>query len=109
YEKHVEPIFYKRCTVCHSGNLKEGKLDISSYEALMKGGKRGEAVKPGKSADSRLYTEVMRTQKPVMPPRGEDPCTPEEAAIIKMWIDQGAKAPSTIRKVKDPIVNAPPV
>ena len=28
YEKHVEPIFYKRCTVCHSGNLKEGKLDI---------------------------------------------------------------------------------
>src|SRR6516165_6863873 len=55
YEKDIEPIFYKRCTVCHSGSQKEAKLDISSYEYLIKGGKSGEAVKPGKSADSLLY------------------------------------------------------
>src|SRR5215207_9237517 len=78
YEKDVEPIFYKRCTVCHSGNVKEGKLDISSYETLMKGGKRGDAVKPGKSQDSLLHKSIGRTGKPFMPPRGEEPITPEE-------------------------------
>ncbi len=104
----IEPIFEKRCFVCHSGNIKEGKLDLSSYEALIKGGKRGEAVKPGKSGDSLLYKVVQRTQKPYMPPRGEVPCTAEEVALIKLWIDQGAKAPTTIRKRKDPIVFAPP-
>src|SRR6516225_1159317 len=86
YEKDVEPIFYKRCTVCHSGSQKENKLDISTYENLMKGGKSGEAVKPGKSADSLLYKAMARTvMRPMrprpMPPPGDEPCTPEELAL----------------------------
>lgn len=110
YEKHVETLFYKRCTVCHSGSVKEGKLDLSSYEGLMKGGKRGEAVKPGKSADSVLYKSIMRTHKPFMPPKGDEnpPCTPEEAALVKLWIDQGAKAPVTARVRKAIVVTPPP-
>jgi len=108
YEKDVEPIFFKRCTVCHSGNVKEGKLDISSYETLMKGGKRGDSVKPGKSQDSLLYKSMGRTQKPFMPPKGEEPATPEELAIVKLWIDQGAKAPSGVRPAKEILVSVPP-
>ncbi|MBI2808195.1 MAG: NB-ARC domain protein [Planctomycetes bacterium] len=108
YEKDVEPIFYKRCTVCHSGNLKEGKLDIATYETLVKGGKRGTAFKPGKSEDSLLYKVMARTQKPFMPPRGEEPCTPEELAIVKLWIEQGAKAPSGVRPRKEILVGLPP-
>ena len=108
YDKDVEPIFYKRCTVCHSGNVKEGKLDISSYESMMKGGKRGEPIKPGKGDESLLYKEVLRTQKPFMPPRGEEPCTPEEVAIIKMWIDQGAKAPTGVKVRVEAKVSVPP-
>jgi WD40 repeat protein len=108
YDKDVEPIFYKRCTVCHSGNVKESKLDISSYESMMKGGKRGEPIKPGKGDDSLLYKEVLRTQKPFMPPRGEEPCTPEEVAIIKMWIDQGAKAPTGVKVRVEAKVSVPP-
>ena len=41
YDKDVEPLFYKKCTVCHSGKELKGKLDLSSYETLMKGGQRG--------------------------------------------------------------------
>ncbi len=108
YEKDVEPIFYKRCTVCHSGNVKESKLDISSYEGLMKGGKRGEAVKPAKSMESLLYKAMGRTQKPFMPPRGEEPVTPEELAIVKLWIEQGAKAPSGMRIRPKILVGVPP-
>ena len=65
YEKHVEPMFYKRCTVCHSGNVKEGKLDLSSYDALIKGGKSGEVIKPGKGDESILYKAMARTSVPL--------------------------------------------
>src|ERR1051325_2151556 len=86
YEDHVEPILNKRCTVCDSGNVKEKKLDVSSYESLLKGGKSGEAVKPGKGDESILYKAMARTgstqMRPrPMPPKGDEPCTPEELAI----------------------------
>ena len=100
YDKDVEPILVNKCMFCHSGNLKEGKLDTATYEGLMKGGKSGDVVKPGKSQDSPLYKRVQRTITPIkhaMPPKGEEPCTAEEVAIIKLWIDSGAKAPSGVR------------
>src|SRR5579862_2673564 len=55
YEKDIEPIFYKRCIACHSGNVKESNFDISSYEGLVKGGKRGTTIVPGKSESSLLF------------------------------------------------------
>ncbi len=107
YEK-VDTILFKRCTVCHSGTQKEAKFDVSSYENLMKGGRSGELVKPGKSKDSILYDRVVRTHKKPMPPKGDEPCTPEEVALIKLWIDGGAKAPTSIKPLPPIIVNAPP-
>src|SRR5579871_476840 len=108
YDKEIEPILVNKCTVCHSDNLKEGKFDMGSYETLMKGGKRGVPVLPGKSADSLLIKLCGRTQKPTMPPKGEEPLTPEELALIKLWIDQGAKAPSAKRERPKVIVSGPP-
>jgi hypothetical protein len=68
-------------------------------------------VRPGNSKDSTLYKAVMRMQpknpRP-MPPKGYEPCTPEEAALIKMWIDQGARAPTSIRVAPDPVISTPP-
>src|SRR5262245_6446000 len=108
YEKDVEPIFVNKCQFCHSGSVKEGKFDMGSYESLMKGGKRGKPVVAGKSADSNLVKLAGRTEKPLMPPKGEEPLTSEELAIIKLWIDQGAKPPSGARAKAKVIVNVPP-
>ena len=44
YEKDIEPILVNKCAFCHSGAVKESKFDLGSYEALMKGGKRGPAI-----------------------------------------------------------------
>src|SRR5204862_28965 len=46
-------------------------------------------------------------RRPMMPPKSETPLTPEELALIKLWIDQGAKAPTGMR-VKPIVVVAPP-
>src|SRR3954447_674891 len=75
YEKDVEPIFVKKCSVCHSGNVKESRLDLGSYEGLIKGGRRGKAVVPGKAEQSLLYQAAGKTRKPLMPPKSEVPLT----------------------------------
>jgi WD40 repeat protein len=108
YDKEVEPIFYKRCVVCHSGREKEAKFDIASYEGLIKGGKRGNSITPGKSDTSLMYKLITRQQKPYMPPKGEEPITPQEIAIVKLWIDQGAKAPTGVRERPKIVVGVPP-
>ncbi|HTU91347.1 MAG TPA: c-type cytochrome domain-containing protein [Gemmataceae bacterium] len=108
YDKDIEPILVNKCAVCHSDNIKEGKLDLGSYETLMKGGKRGAAIVPGKSADSLLVRLAGRSEKKFMPPKGEEPLTPEELALVKLWIDQGAKAPATKRERPRVIVTGPP-
>ena len=42
-----------------------------------------------------------QTEKPFMPPKGEEPLTPEELALIKLWIDQGAKPPTGTRETAE--------
>jgi WD40 repeat protein len=97
YEKDIEPILYKKCQFCHAGPVKEGRFDLGSYEALMRGGRNGKPVVPGKSAESLLVKSAGRTEKPYMPPLKSDqePLTPEELALLKLWIDQGAKPPTS--------------
>jgi WD40 repeat protein len=95
YEKEIEPILAAKCAGCHSGKARRGKYDLGTYPALMKGGKTGTAVVPGKAADSLLVQLAGRTKDPVMPPGKKNvPLTPEELAVIKLWIDQGAKGPA---------------
>ena len=43
-----------------------------------------------------------------MPPRGEEPVTPEELALVKLWIDQGAQAPKGLRVIAKPKPEEPP-
>jgi WD40 repeat protein len=104
YEKDIEPIFVNKCLFCHSGAVKEGKFDIASFDALMRGGKSGKIITPGKSADSKFIKMIGKTEKPFMPPKSEEPLTPEELALVKLWIDQGAKAPSGTRVRPKPVI-----
>lgn len=93
YEREVEPILANKCFVCHSGKELNGKLDLSTYEKLVKGGKRGTPIVAGKASESLLYKLCGRQMKPAMPPKDETPLTPQELALVKLWIDQGAKPP----------------
>src|SRR3954454_14048300 len=71
YEKDIEPILVNKCVVCHSGAVKEGKLDLATHEGLLKGGKRGKSLVPGKSAESLIVRLAGKTEKPAMPPKSE--------------------------------------
>jgi WD40 repeat protein len=110
YNTDIVPIFENKCFVCHSGSVTEGKYDMSTHGSVLKGGKkRGDKViVPGKSAESFLYLSCSRQTTPMMPPKSEEPLNSKEVSLIKLWIDQGAKAP-TKQRIKDKvIVNLPP-
>ena len=81
YEKEIEPIFKAKCVACHSGKELKGKFDVGSYATLMKGGQHGPAIVPNKSADSPLVRQTGKVQKPFMPPKDEDPLSPQELCL----------------------------
>jgi len=108
YEKEIDPIFRNKCIVCHSGKELKGKFDASSYASVLKGGKSGSVIIPGKSADSLLIKLAGKTMKPTMPPKDEEPLTPQELALLKLWVDQGAKPPSAVIERPKVILGALP-
>jgi WD40 repeat protein len=102
FTKEIMPILTDKCETCHSSSNKKGKYDLSTYEGLMKGGKRGAAIVPGKPDESLFFKLVSRKQRPAMPPRGKgDPLTAQELALVQLWITQGAKnSSSTVQAEK---------
>jgi len=108
FSKEVWPILEAKCAFCHSGNVREGQYDMGTPDALLRGGKRGKAVVPGKPDESNFYTMSARTKKPFMPLKSEEPFTPQELALVRLWIEEGAKMPMGTRVKPKVTVTAPP-
>ena len=94
YPRDVAPIFRAYCTGCHNPDDADGKLVLSSYAALKRGGKHGTVIVPGKPALSRMILSLEKKIKPFMPPEDNEAPTAKEIAILKAWIKAGAKGPA---------------
>ena len=87
YWKEVRPILVRSCVSCHEPAKLKGKLDLTGYAGLMKGGKGGPGIVAGQP-DKSTIIEQTRGEKPEMPEKGE-PLGTEEVALIVKWIGQG--------------------
>ncbi len=100
----LDAIFQKHCLDCHNAKDAEGQLILESYDLLMKGGEDGPVVVPGKSGESILVKSVEGSfekdgKRKIMPPGAKrKKLDSEEVALVKAWIDAGAKGPSGPRK-----------
>ncbi len=84
FTRDIQPIFQKRCVLCHGPNMQAGGLRLDSRDVALR------VIQPGKSAASRLIRMVSGTEPKVMPPVG-DRLDAKQIAQLKSWIDQGAK------------------
>lgn len=87
--KDVEGLFRQNCGGCHGARNQKGGLDLSSFEATIRGGDSGSIVTAGDASASRLYLVMTHEDEPKMPPNGRkvgDPVLKK----IKAWIDGGA-------------------
>ena len=93
YKHGPRALFAKYCTGCHNSDEREGKLNLESFSSLKAGGKNGPAVIAGDSQSSRIYRVLTGLAKPSMPPEDNPRPSDSEVALLKTWIDAGAKGP----------------
>ena len=88
-EKTARSILETKCAACH-GPARMSDLDVRDRATILKGGKRGPAIVPGKADESLLYQAVRRQGELKMPP-GKAALTAAEVDAIRDWINTGAK------------------
>src|SRR5262245_13027946 len=89
----ILPIVLRHCTACHGPRQKEGGLDLRTRAAMLRGGKSGPAIVPGKPDESRLIVKIRAGEMP--PPKRlvEASVKPVDAADLDKlarWIAAGA-------------------
>ncbi|KYP16350.1 c-type cytochrome domain-containing protein, partial [Flavihumibacter sp. CACIAM 22H1] len=94
YEDLIQPLLIRRCAQCHRDSKRKGQLSVATIADLIKGGKSGSAIVPGKAGESELMHRVLLdpTDKKFMPADGKTPLTKEETELLGWWIEQGKAA-----------------
>ena len=95
YDKQVHPFLKDNCIACHNKTTTKGGLNMETPELMIKGGETDKGLIPGKGADSIIYQAAAHTWDSEMPPKGNKVgavnLTSQQLAILKDWIDQGAR------------------
>ena len=93
YERDIKPILRQRCYACHSRLKRRSELRLDAGALIHKGGKHGAVLVPGKAEASAIIKRVVSSDEDErMPPEGK-PLAPEEVALLRKWIDEGAVYP----------------
>jgi hypothetical protein len=95
FNRDIRPILSNNCFVCHGpdNNLRKAdlRLDLAKEAFADRGGYY--VLVPGKPDDSELFKRLVHDQKlKRMPPaKTEKTLTKDQIALIRRWIEQGAK------------------
>jgi WD40 repeat protein/mono/diheme cytochrome c family protein len=113
FHNDIRPILQRKCQGCHQPAKAGGKLVLTSFEHLMKGGEGGSVIEAGKPDDSPLIDQISGNS-PAMP-KNAPPLSPKEVELIKRWVAEGSKddtppaAKDPIDQEHPPVYAAPPV
>jgi len=100
FGRDVLPLIRQNCITCHGPKVQMNNFRLDRRSTAMRGGTRSVIV-PGSSASSRLYLRLSGNQfGKQMPPTGA--LSPEQVAVFKNWIDQGAEWPDALANDVDP-------
>lgn len=86
FSREIAPILSRRCTACHNTRTSDGRLNLSSFAALLKGGDSGDVLAPHDPDGSLLLLMVQDGSMP----KDADPLAEDEIDSIRRWIDVGA-------------------
>jgi hypothetical protein len=102
FAREVKPLLERSCLACHGAGQPKSGFQVSSREALLRGGESGAAaIVPGESAASPLVRFAGGLVKDMeMPPLAKrdrfPPLAADEVARVRAWIDQGAPWPDGV-------------
>jgi hypothetical protein len=79
FVRDIQPIFQTHCAGCHGAQKALSQLRLDSKQSAAR------VLKPGDSKASRLLQRVLGA--------GGEPLKPEQIALLRRWIDEGAVWP----------------
>jgi len=95
FATEIYPFLKANCLACHNESKPKAGLSLESPQDMLKGGDSGPAIVAGKGAESFLFTTAAHLEDPAMPPANNkskaENLKPDQLALLKLWIDQGAK------------------
>lgn len=105
FSRQILPSLQADCFSCHSGATPASGYSMANREALLKGGRHGVAILVGKGSQSSLVRYLTGANKPQMPPGIA--WDMDRVALVRRWIDEGAKVDSYTPALKMPKSNTP--
>ena len=92
FMKDVAPILLRRCAGCHGDKKAEGGYRLHTFVYLLESGDSGEIPVDAEEADrSLLLQRIIEMDETIRMPQKDDPLSDGEVALIKTWIQQGAR------------------
>lgn len=88
----ILPILDQNCKSCHNPKKLKGKLDLSSFNGIHKGGEDGAILENGNAGESSLFARLILPEDhdDHMPPKDKRQPRKEEIELIKAWIESGS-------------------
>ncbi len=102
FVQDVQPILKAACLSCHGPEKQKSSYRVDVKAVAIQGGDFGEAIIPGKSAESPFIRYVAGLEEGMLMPAEGEPLSAEQIGILRAWIEQGAAWPdSADAKVED--------
>ncbi|HWB24973.1 MAG TPA: c-type cytochrome domain-containing protein [Chitinophagaceae bacterium] len=104
YSDVVQPVLQTKCYSCHGPNKQKGGLRMDDSARLMKGGKDGIVIKPGKADESDMIKRMLLSpdDDDHMPPKEKPQPTKEQVALLHWWIENGAAFNKKVKDITQP-------
>ncbi|MHC4876068.1 MAG: c-type cytochrome domain-containing protein [Planctomycetota bacterium] len=90
FSREIAPILDARCGNCHSATRASGRLDLSTFAGMRRGGMNGPLLVPKSPQRSLLVFRLTTPNQQMRMPRNGNPLERNELSKIYTWIEQGA-------------------
>jgi mono/diheme cytochrome c family protein len=92
FSKQIKPVLQRYCVSCHGSEMVESGFRTDFGTLLLEGGDRGAALVPGDASKSLIYQVLIGDGEVAQMPFELPKLSDEQIALVKAWIDQGAKS-----------------
>ena len=91
FSRDIRPIFNQNCVACHGGVRQKNGVSFIFREAALGIGKSGRpTIVPGDPDASELMARAASTDPDTRMPYHAPPLPPEQIALLRRWIKEGA-------------------
>jgi len=95
FNRDIRPILSENCYACHGpdGHKREAELRLDTEAGLFGAGAKKQPVIPGKVTESELIKRITSSAADQLMPPADSGKTlsPRDIAVVKKWVEQGAK------------------